>query len=210
PPGGNPPDNSGNPPDVVTPVFSDIQNHWARQFIEALSAQGMISGFKDGTFKPDDKMTRAQYAALLVKAFNPPAKRQAENFTDVPASFWGYNAIQQAYRGGFVAGFPNKTFKPNDNVQRVQVIVSLVNGLGLAVADANALNAYSDKTAIPDYAKDEVVTASKKRIVVNYPNVKQLNPTKEATRGEVAAMIYQALVDAKRVSAINSDYIVSV
>jgi hypothetical protein len=71
------------------------------------------------------------------------------------------------------------------------------------------LSAYDDRSAIPDYAKDEVATATKKQIVVNYPQLKQLKPTEEATRAEVAAMIYQALVDAKQVSAINSPYIVS-
>ena len=189
--------------------FKDIQNHWAKPFIEGLLAKGLISGFKDGTFKPDDKMTRAQYAALLVKAFNPAAKRDADKFTDVPNDFWAYNVIQQACRAGFMSGFPNKTFKPNDNVQRVQVIVSLVNGLGLSATDGNALNAYDDKSTIPDYAKDEVTTATRKQIVVNHPNLKQLNPTKEATRAEVAAMVYQALVDANQVSAVNSPYIVS-
>jgi hypothetical protein len=91
----------------------------------------------------------------------------------------------------------------------VQVIVSLVNGLGLSAGDATVLTAYNDRSAIPDYAKDEVATATKKKIVVNYPQLKQLNPTKDATRAEVAAMVYQALLDAKQVSAINSPYIVS-
>jgi hypothetical protein len=169
----------------------------------------VISGFSDGTFKPDAKMTRAQYAALLVKAFKPTSKREATTFTDVPTNFWAKDVIQQAYRSQFVSGFPNKTFRPNENVQRVQVIVSLVNGLGLSAGDANVLTAYNDRSAIPDYAKDEVATATKKKIVVNYPQLKQLNPTKDATRAEVAAMVYQALLDAKQVSAINSPYIVS-
>ena len=190
-------------------AFTDINGHWAADFIAALAKQGLISGFKDGTFKPDEKMTRAQYAALLVKAFNPTAKRDAGKFSDVANDYWAKDVIQQAYRGEFVSGFPNNTFRPNDNVQRVQVIVSVVNGLGLSAADPNALTAYDDRTAIPDYAKEEVTTATKKKIVVNYPKPKQLNPTKEATRAEVAAIIYQALVDANRVSAINSPYIVS-
>ena len=197
--------NGDSPPDS----FSDIQNHWAKPFIEGLLDKGLISGFKDGTFKPDEKMTRAQYAALLVKAFNPSAKRNAINFTDVAADLWAKDVIQQAYRGEFLSGFPKNTFKPNDNVQRAQVIVSLVNGLGLSASDETVLSIYSDRAAIPDYAKDEVNTATKKEIVVSYPDTKQLNPTKDATRAEVAAMVYQALVDANQVSEVNSDYIVS-
>ncbi|MEQ9553806.1 MAG: S-layer homology domain-containing protein [Coleofasciculus sp. G3-WIS-01] len=198
--------NGDSPPDS----FSDIQNHWAKPFIQGLLDKGLISGFKDGTFKPDDKMTRAQYAALLVKAFNPSAKRDGINFTDVAADFWAKDVIQQAYRGEFLSGFPKNSFKPNDNVQRAQVIVSLVNGLGLSASDGTVLSTYSDRDAIPDYAKDEVNTATKKKMVVSYPKTEQLNPTKDATRAEVAAMVYQALVDANQVSEVNSDYIVSV
>jgi len=198
-------DDGGQPPDS----FSDIQNHWAKPFIQGLLDKGLISGFKDGTFKPDDKMTRAEYAALLVKAFNPSAKRDGINFTDVADDLWAKDVIQEAYRGEFLSGFPDNSFKPNDNVQRTQVIVSLVNGLGLSASDETVLSTYSDREAIPDYAKDEVNTATKKEIVVSYPDTKQLDPTKDATRAEVAAMVYQALVDANQVSEVNSDYIVS-
>ncbi len=195
----------GNPPTT----FADIQNHWAKPFIQALLDKGLISGYSDGTFKPDEKVTRAQFAAFLVKAFNPTAKRDAVKFTDVADDFWAKDVIQQAYRGQFMSGFDNKTFRPNENVQRVQVLVSLVSGLGLGSSDTSFLKAYDDSSAIPDYAKDRVATATKKQIVVNYPQLKQLSPNKETTRAEVAAMIYQALVDAKKVSAISSPYIVA-
>ncbi len=190
-------------------AFKDIEGHWAADFINALANRGLISGFNDGTFKPNDRITRAQYAALLVKALNPTPKREAKQFSDVPNDFWAKDVIQQAYRGQFISGFPNDTFRPNENVQRVQVLVSVVSGLGLSVTDPNALNAYDDRNDIPDYAKDEVTTATKKKIVVNYPQMKKLNPNQDATRAEVAAIVYQALVDANQVSAINSPYIVS-
>jgi hypothetical protein len=203
-------DSSGGGGDGKEPIFSDIQNHWAKPFIQALLDKGLITGFSNGTFRPDDKMTRAQYAALLVKAFNPTAKRDATKFTDVANDFWAKDVIQQAYRSQFISGFPNNTFRPNDNVQRIQVIVSLISGLGLGASDTGILTAYDDRNTIPDYAKDEVATATKKQIVVSYPQTKQLNPNKEATRAEVAAFVYQALVDAKQVSAVNSPYIVAV
>ena len=211
-PGGGPDPGGGPEPGGGTgsKQLSDIKGHWAEPFIQPLFDKGIISGFSDGTFKPDTKMTRAQYAALLVKAFKPSPKRDAPKFTDVPANFWAKDVIQQAYRSQFLSGYPDNTFRPNENVQRVQVIVSLVNGLGLSAVDMTALNTYNDRNTIPEYAKDEVATATKKRIVVNHPQLKQLNPTRDATRAEVAALVYQTLVDAKQISAINSPYIVSV
>ncbi len=204
-PGGNTPPSGGNTPATL----SDIKGHWAEAFIQGLFDKGLISGFSDGTFKPDAKMNRAQYAALLVKAFNPAPKRNGIPFSDVADNFWAKDVIGQAYRSQFISGFPNNIFRPNDNVQRVQVLVSLVSGLGLGSSDLSNLLTYNDRSQIPDYAKDKVATATKKGIVVNYPTLKQLNPNNDATRAEVAAMVYQALVDGKQVSAINSPYIVA-
>ncbi len=202
---------SPTPTPTPTPSSSnltDISNHWAIAFIRELVELEIIKGFPDRTFRPDATMTRAQYAALIVKAFNPSVKRQAIKFKDVAPDFWANKVIQQAYQGGFLSGYPDNTFRPNDNIQRVQVIVSLVNGLGLTASGNKALKSYDDQTKIPDYAKDEVIVASEKQIIVNYPKTKQLNPTREATRAEVVAMVYQALVDADRVAAIDSPYIV--
>ncbi|MBD2503082.1 DUF1565 domain-containing protein [Anabaena azotica] len=191
--------------------LKDIGNHWAAPFIRELVQQGIVTGFPDGTFRPDATMTRAQYAALLVKAFNPSPNRAVVRFKDVPEKLWAFKVIQQAYQGLFLSGFPDNTFRPNDNIQRVQVIVSLVNGLGLSLSGdvAKAIKIFEDQAKIPDYAKDEIAKAIEKGIIVNYPNVKQLNPTRDATRAEVVAIVYQALVDADRVAAIDSPYIVN-
>jgi parallel beta-helix repeat protein len=189
--------------------LSDIAGHWAEPFILGLYNQGAVGGYPDGTFKPDDKMTRAQYAALLTKALNPQAKREAATFKDVAEDFWGYVAVQSAYKSQFIAGFPDNTFKPNENVQRAQVIVSLVNGLGLSGGDAESLTQFSDRASIPEYAKAGVATALSKELIVTYPKADKLEPTRDATRAEVAVMIYQALVNANKIAAIDSEYILS-
>lgn len=197
-------------PDAPMPLFTDIQGHWAADFILGLANQNLISGFEDGSFKPDVTMNRAQYAAIIAKAFNPPPKRAASTFADIPANFWAKPAIDQAYQGGFISGFPDGTFKPNQNVLRLQVWLSLVSGLSLPVGDMSVLNVYDDRNTVPQNAQDEVATATKAKIVVNFPNVRQLNATREATRAEVVAIVYQGLVQAGRAAAINSPYIVSV
>ncbi|MEH2387873.1 MAG: DUF1565 domain-containing protein [Nostoc sp.] len=197
------------PTPTPTIELTDISNHWAGGFIRELVKLEIVNGFPDRTFKPDATMTRAQYAALLVKAFNPSPNRPAIKFKDVPADFWASKVIQQAYQGSFLSGFPDNSFSPNKNIQRVQVIVSLVNGLGLSADSATAIKTFDDQAKIPEYAKDEVIKATQKEIIVNHPNLKQLNPTRDATRAEVAVMVYQALVDANRVAAIDSPYIVT-
>jgi hypothetical protein len=194
-------------PETEIPSFSDIVGHWAEPFIRALVSMNLTQGFADGTYQPDQAMSRAQYTALIAAAFNPPAKRPSPEFTDIAKDFWAAKAIEVAARGGFVGGFSDRTFRPTQNVQRLQVIVSLVNGLGL-VATAQKTLTYIDQEKIPEYARTAVTIATQQKIIVNYPDPNLLAPTREATRAEVAAMVYQALVASQRTKVINSPYIV--
>jgi parallel beta-helix repeat protein len=188
---------------------TDVVTHWAAAFIQGLLRMGFTQGSAHETFEPDKPITRAQYAALVAVCFNPTPKHPTIEFTDVPRDFWAYNAIKIAAQGGFVGGFRDRTFRPEENVLRLQVIVSLVNGLGLKAADNNSLIGLSDHNIIPNYAHSAVATATQNKIVVNYPDPKQFNPNREATRGEVAAMVYQALVAVRQTPTIHSPYIFS-
>ena len=177
--------------------FPDIQGNWARSFIEALAARGIIRGFPDGTFRPDEPVTRAQFAAMIRQAFQRAPQRQGTQFADVPANYWGLEAIQTAYRTGFLEGYPNNIFLPEQNIPRVQVLVSLATGLDLSPPAqlATVLNTnFRDAAQIPAFARDQVAAATVNQLVVNYPNVALLNPNQVATRADVAAFIYQALV----------------
>lgn len=191
-------------------ALRDIKGLWAQPYIEALASQNIIAGFPDGTFKPNEPVTRAQFAAIVSKAFTPKAQRPAVNFNDVNRNFWGYQAIQTAYTGGFVAGYPGGLFQPQQQIPRVQALVSLANGLKLSANNPKAISIYSDAAQIPDYAAQPVAAATQQKLVVNYPTPSELNPNRQATRAEVAAFVYQALVSAGRAKAIPSPYLVSV
>jgi parallel beta-helix repeat protein len=93
-------------------TFADVQGYWAQPYIEALAAKEIIAGFPDGSFKPNEPVTRAQFAAIVSKAFTPAPQREAVNFEDVSSNFWAYQAIQTASKGGFVAGYPGGVFQP--------------------------------------------------------------------------------------------------
>lgn len=201
------------PSPTPTPVpggakFNDIPSHWARTFIERLADMGIISGFPDGSFKPDATLTRAQHAAMLMKAFTLTPIREATAFTDVPADFWGKEAINQANRAGFLSGYPDKTFRPNQNLTRSQAIVSLVNGLKLTGGTPANLSVYTDRVQIPSFATNAMITATELNMVVNYPKKEVFNPLKDVTRAEIAAIFYQTLVALNRAQAIDSPYIV--
>ncbi|PZD75101.1 Endoglucanase [Acaryochloris thomasi RCC1774] len=177
--------------------FSDVNfSYWARPFIEELASKDIIKGFPDGSFKPNEPVTRAQFAAIVRQAFDQKAVRRYTAFNDVPSDFWAAPAVRKAYTTGFMSGYPGGKFEPTQRIPRVQALVSLSSGLELE-SPANTdkmLGMYQDAADIPDYANQGISAATAKGLVVNHPNVKYLNPNQSATRADVAAFVYQALV----------------
>jgi hypothetical protein len=191
--------------------FPDVPpDYWARPFVEALAKQGITVGSPDGTFRPDQAVTRAEYAALVQKAFDQQESQGSISFTDVPSDFWGVTAIDQAVKKGFIKGYPNGSFEPNKPITRLEVLLSLVNGLGLPRPDKpeEVVTLFQDSAQIPEWAVPATGTAAESNIVVNYPAIDTLNPSQPTTRAEVAALIHQALVASGKIKSVPSDYIV--
>ena len=116
--------------------------------------------------------------------------------------------IARANLAGFLAGYPDSTFRPQQNFTRAQTIESLVNGLQFAGCNPNSLSVYVDQSQIPSFATDEIATATESKIVVNYPAREKLSPARDITRDEISVLIYQTLVATNRAEPINSPYIV--
>ncbi|MFN6463977.1 MAG: fasciclin domain-containing protein [Nostoc sp. DedVER02] len=204
---------SATPTPTSTVNLSDVSSdYWARPFIQALADNSVIAGFPDGSFRPNQAVTRAEFAALIQKAFpsqNRIRQLSAGGFRDVPAGYWASSVIQYAYETGFLAGYPGNVFRPGEQIPRVQAIVALTSGLGLTASSTGGSTDlstyYTDASNIPDYAVASVTSATQSNIVVNYPDVKQLNPQQPLTRAEAAALLYQALARQGRVQPIASN-----
>ncbi len=180
-------------------VFSDVPaNYWAHDYIAGLAKLNIISGFGDGTFHPNESVTRAQFAAILRKAFLQSQPTTAQSFTDVPVNYWATDAIYAARSAGFLSGYPGNRFAPNNFITRENALISLANGLKYAEGSPDALSAYRDVDSISNYALPGVRAAAQANLVVNYPNIDQISPYRPASRADVAAFVYQALVKAGR------------
>ncbi len=194
----------------ATTRFSDVQSsYWASQYVQALTDANIISGFPDATFRPDAQMTRAQFASILSGGFAKAAVRSPITFSDVPADHWAAGAIASAYSKGFLSGYPDGTFGLDQPVTRLEVLVALANGLGLqsSASPTEVLAVFSDRAQIPNWATGAIAAATSQQLIVNYPNVQQLNPNRFASRAEIAAIAYQALVNRGSATAINSPYV---
>jgi hypothetical protein len=188
----------------------DVQGHWARPFIEALAAENILSGYSDRTFRPDQPVTRAQFAAMIEQAFDENNLQLSQKFDSEAADYWASRDFTNGRSS-------NRQLRLSDQLSKVQVLVALANGLRLYPSGsvANTLNFYTDASQIPEYARDSVAAATQKGIVVNYPDVADLEPSKAVTRADVAAFIYQALVNEGVLAPISSrmeasEYIVQV
>lgn len=200
-------------PALARTTFEDLQGHWAQLCIERLAQQGVVTGYLDGTFRPNAVMSRGEFATVVSQAFfNAPPVGNNAPFFDVPPRTRTGNAVNTARQTGFLAGFPSGVFQPNESVTRVQAIVSLANGLNLApttfaVGDLGLV--YDDAKSIPGYALNSIAAATERGLIVNYPEIRFLQPNQPATRGEVAAFVCQALASSGKASPVPQQYVVA-
>jgi hypothetical protein len=189
---------------------SDVGGNWAEPFIKALVEKDIIKGYPDGTFKPDQPITRAEFAALLNKAFDLQPIRAGRKFKDVPKKYWATEVIQKAYQSGFLSGYPNGTFAPKQNIIRIQSLVSLINGSKLEPSGNLDLNGvFGDAAQVPSYGQNALIAATQRCVAVSveYDSTKlpggNFGPNTVATRADVAAYIHQVLVGAGRLTALD-------
>lgn len=191
--------------------FVDTQDHWAQPCIEELANRKIISGYSDNSFRPDAPITRAEFAAVVNQAFpRVELTREAENFVDIPTDYWAYNAIQRATQKGFLSGYIGGIFNPMVNIPRVQALVAITSGLGykpeqFSVEQLGEI--FTDSGSIPEYATEAIAAATENWLVVNYPNVRQLQPNRATTRADVATFICQAIANFDQDSLVPSQYI---
>jgi len=195
--------------------FPDIKNHWARKFIEALATRRILNGYPDGSFRPNNSVTRAEFAAIITSTFNRiPKQREYIPFVDVPQNNWAFSAIKKSYETVFITGFPNREFRPKNRITRANALVSIISGLGFTeTVERDLLNRlpefYRDYNQIPDYAKIAMAISTKAGLVASYPDTKLLNPTLAATRADISVFVYQALVYLEQAKKIESEYLIS-
>lgn len=191
--------------------FSDVPaTYWAKPYIDSLSSRGLIAGFDNGTFRPDEPVTRAQVANIVSKTFDLTADKKNLEFSDVDSKYWARESIDEVVKGGFMAGFPGGVFKPNEPVTRAQALTTLVTGLGIAPPTnvQPTLSRYTDAATIPKWATDKVAAATAGSLVVNYPKLDQIKANQSTTRAELSAIIYQALAREGVVEPVESEYVV--
>jgi hypothetical protein len=178
------------------PAFTDVPDkYFGKNKIEVLQAMGVLSDFGDGKFDPNAPITRGEYAKMLDRAFTDRAvTQQVLEFKDIPASYPRREALDKSVKMGFMTGYSKTLFKPDENIPRYQMQISLAKGMNLKPGAAGALDKFSDAKSIPAWAKDKMAAAIASGLIVKDGKDGQLQPIKATTRGEAATLVYEALV----------------
>ncbi len=169
-------------------ALNDITGHWAQDSIDTLVKQGCISGYPDGSFKPENRITRAEFVAVLVKAFQIESNG-GKVFTDT-AAHWARDYIAAAAAKGLVSGYAGGNFGPDDPVTREQMAVMIVKAAGLA--PAAGAPGFADSADISGWAVEAIATATENGIIKGYLD-NTIRPKGNATRAEAVTVIMNAL-----------------
>ena len=137
---------------------TDISGHWAEKVITQWQEKGLISGYEEGTFKPDNSVTRAEFVIMLNKALGFTQKGNV-TFSDVSANAWYYDAVAIAVEAGYCAGYEDGTFKPNATITRAEAAVMIAKAKELT-ANTEAADKFADASRIPAWAKGSIGAVS--------------------------------------------------
>ncbi|WP_271755183.1 S-layer homology domain-containing protein [Cohnella sp. JJ-181] len=180
--------------------FNDIAKvqGWAGRQIQVVAAKGAIEGKSAGVFAPQDKITRAEFAKILITALNLDNKlATSSKFSDVPASHWAAPYIAVAAEQGIINGKSPSTFAPNATITRAEMATMIARALKVTqdLKDIDnveaALSVFKDANKIGSAFRSSVAWAAASDIIIG-ANGKFL-PNDNATRAEAAVIIYRAL-----------------
>lgn len=169
--------------------FSDTKGHWAEAAIEQASAAGYINGYPDGTFRPNQGVTRAEFITILNSAFNvPKSPNTSLSFKDVSAKDWFAEGVRTAVAAGYVGGYPDGTFRPQQAVTRQEAAAFLARLLKL---ESDVSFRFTDASKIDSWARPAVAALVEKGVMSGYPDG-SFGPKRTITRAEAAVVVNSA------------------
>lgn len=171
-------------------TFSDMAEHWAKDAVNSLAKGGIIGGFPDGTFKPDEAVTRAQFTVMVARALGLSSDEKCA-LTDVEAGSWYEERISAAVKSGIVTGKGDGKFYPDEYIKRQDAFLILYRAYKDKL-QKNEEVGFTDNEKISDYAKDAVEALSSAGIVKGSDNG-EIKPLDNTSRAEVATMLERIL-----------------
>lgn len=161
----------------------DIDSHWAKNSFMRLEEMGIINGYDDGSYRPDEKITRAEFFAIINRISNV-SKNNGSSFTDVSSEAWYKSVVDYAAGAHYASGYDDGSFRPNDYITRTEAAAAVVKAFG---GDKDGSAEFTDAKDIPEWAKDYVDILSSSG-TLSGDESGAFRPNDCITRAETAAM----------------------
>ncbi|WP_052415696.1 chitobiase/beta-hexosaminidase C-terminal domain-containing protein [Paenibacillus graminis] len=180
--------------------FKDVAGHWAKDIVNNMGSRLIIDGTGNGLFDPDADITRAEFAAVIVRGLGLKLDSSAASFADVKAGAWYSSAVQTAYAYNLINGFEDGTFRPADKITREQAMAIIAKAMKLTSlkdklpvqSSAELLSPFKDAGKVSHWAQSSAADSIAAGIVSGR-SASELAPQAYITRAEVAAIIQRLL-----------------
>ncbi|WP_420819413.1 S-layer homology domain-containing protein [Paenibacillus thalictri] len=185
-------------------AFSDTANHWAKEAINDMGSRMVIDGTGGTMFTPDKEISRAEFAAIIVRGLGLKLEQGTSPFSDVKASDWFSDVINTAYAYHLIGGFEDGTFRPNEKITREEAMAIIAGAMKwtklkdkLSVpSTGDIIRPFSDAAQASSWAQSSIAASIGSGIVSGRSGT-QLAPKDYMTRAETAVMIQRLLKQAE-------------
>ncbi|WP_246315781.1 S-layer homology domain-containing protein [Paenibacillus foliorum] len=183
---------STSAPTAQSSSLTDVKSHWAGDVIAKAVERGIVAGYPDGSFKPEEPITRLQFAAMLVRALKLNSNEPAAVFADqseIPG--WASRELAAATQAGILQGYEDHTLRPNRPINRAEMITMLMRAYQQNKGTSNAA-AFSDGNEIPQWALPFISQAKELGLVQGREN-NRFEPNNLATRAEAVIVLMRMI-----------------
>jgi hypothetical protein len=185
-------------PGALAQTFPDVPSgNWYSNFVSFLAERNVVSGYPDGSFRPHNPVTRAEFATMLAEAQQLPNNPvSSTRFSDVPGGHWASGSVEAAASRGWISGYPDGSFGPNRQITMAEMYTiasKILPGTVDATTAKNLLEKFSDGSAVPGWAQTAVATALSNGTYVSEVTPQSIDPFSIAQRADVSTVIAKVL-----------------
>ncbi len=181
-------------------TFEDIVDHWAKEDIEKMASRHIAKGITEDKFAPKESITRAEFAALLIRALEIKENPDSVDFKDIAEDAWYKEVVSKAYGAGIVSGTEDNKFEPNNTITREQMATMIMrayqhaSGTRLGDIITTMEIRFNDEAAASNWARRNIILSNAKGFMRGFPDG-SFRPKENATRAQAIFVIKKLLVE---------------
>lgn len=186
---------------ATTASITDIKGHWAQEQIDQWVTSDRIAGYPDGNFRPNRPISRAEFVALVNRAFDKHNQNAQCDFSDVSTSDWFYQEVSASKVAGYISGYPDGTFKPHQAITRQEAAAIVTRLLDLSTGDEGKIKAFKDYNTFSEWSKADIGAVVSAKIMYGLPDG-TFGALKPITRAETVVTLDRALITLIQFSSV--------